>query len=299
MKKNNWFSKIIKFVNGEVSFDFKEKEKEVRRDTTHIEKSLLQRFVEWHDASGFKVFRNFYAAASVVIAMCIIGVLITTVSYMPAYGEFSNPVNNEVTERYIEKGMEETGAVNIIAGVILDYRAFDTFGESCVLFVASCSVMMLMRKDKKGKSEEVFTAYDPKRDTIVKGVAKIIVPFNLMLGIYVVLNGHLSPGGGFSGGAIMGASLILFSSAFGYKKVSKILTEKVVKTVTFISLTFYAFAKGYSFFTGANHIPSGIPTGTPGDIISAGLILPLNIAVGLVVTMTMYSFYALFTREEI
>lgn len=299
MMKNSWFSQIIKFVNGEVSFEPKEKEKEIRKPSNHKEKSLKERYFQWRDERGYKVFRGFYGAISVVVALCIITVLLITVSYLPRYGEFSNPVNNEVTKRYIEKGMEETGAVNIIAGIILDYRAFDTFGESCVLFVASCSVMMLMRKDKKGKPCEELTAYDPKRDLIVKRVAKIIVPFNLMLGIYVVLNGHLSPGGGFSGGAIMGASLILLSSAYGYQNIRKIFSEKVIKIVTFISLSFYAIAKGYSFFTGANHIPSGIPTGTPGDIISSGLILPLNIAVGFIVTMTMYSFYALFTREEI
>ena len=39
-------------------------------------------------------------------------------------------------------------AVNIVTGMILDYRAFDTFGESCVLFVASCCVLILLRVDK-------------------------------------------------------------------------------------------------------------------------------------------------------
>ena len=66
-----------------------------------------------------------------------------------------------------------------------------------------------------------------------------------------------------------------------------------------VVLAFYAVAKGYSFFTGANHLHSIINPGTPGRILSAGIILPLNIAVGFVVTMTMYSFYALFTKEEI
>jgi hypothetical protein len=47
---------------------------------------------------------------------------------------------------------------------------------------------------------------------------------------------------------------------------------------------------------GANHLPSGIPLGTPGAILSSGLILVLNICVGLVVTCTMYAFYALFRK---
>ena len=62
------------------------------------------------------------------------------------------------------------------------------------------------------------------------------------------------------------------------------------------SLLFYAVAKSYSFFTGANHIESLIPLGTPGSIFSAGLIMPLNIAVGLVVACTVYGIYALFAR---
>lgn len=299
MKNNSFISAFKRFMDGDVSFEPKTKEVQQRRETQHHETSLAERFVKWHDRNGYKAFKGFYAAASVLIACCIIGTLLLTVSYLPPYGQAANPANNEVTERYIEKGMEETGAVNIVAGVILDYRAFDTFGESCVLFVAACSVMMLMKKGKKGKPEGILENYNPKRDPVVKSLAMVLVPFNLMLGVYVVLNGHLSPGGGFSGGAIMGASLILFSSAYGYRRVKNIITEKVIKIVTFVSLTFYAVAKGYSFFTGANHLHSIISPGTPGRIMSAGIILPLNIAVGFVVTMTMYSFYALFTREEI
>ncbi len=293
------FSQINRFVDGDISFEIKPKETKQRRTSTHSEKTVAERYTAWHDRHGYKTFRGVYIAISCVIAICVIAVLLYTVSYLPPYGEAANPVNNEVTERYIEKGMEETGAVNIVAGVILDYRAFDTFGESCVLFVASCSVMMLLSKAKKGKGAEMLSNYNPKRDPVLRSLAKILVPFNLMLGVYVVFNGHLSPGGGFSGGAIMGASLILWSSAFGYRKVKTVLTEKRVKIVTFMSLSFYAIAKGYSFFTGANHLHSVISPGVPGRIISAGLILPLNIAVGCVVTMTMYSFYALFTREEI
>lgn len=298
MNKNKFLKALNRFMDGDVSFEPKTKEKEQRRPSNHEETTIAERYVQWHNRNGYKTFKGVYVVASVFIALCIIGTLLLTVSYLPPYGEAANPANNEVTDRYIAEGMNETGAVNIVAGVILDYRAFDTFGESCVLFVAACSVMMLLKKNKK-EEKETLTKYNPKRDPVVKNLAMILVPFNLMLGVYVVLNGHLSPGGGFSGGAIMGASLILFSSAYGYRRVKKIITEKVVKIVTFVSLTFYAFAKGYSFFTGANHIHSIISPGTPGRIISAGLILPLNIAVGFVVTMTMYSFYALFTKEEI
>ena len=141
MKNNILFNKLVKFVDGEVSFEPKaKKQEEERREITHKEKNISERYAVWHQKDGYAFFRKAYVMASCFIAVCIITVLLLTVSYMPPYGQAANPANNEVTERYIEKGMEETGAVNIVAGVILDYRAFDTFGESCVLFVASCSV---------------------------------------------------------------------------------------------------------------------------------------------------------------
>jgi multicomponent Na+:H+ antiporter subunit B len=112
----------------------------------------------------------------------------------------------------------------------------------------------------------------------------------------VILNGHISPGGGFSGGAIVGAGLILYANAFGFEKLNRFFTEKTYKSISFASLAFYCLAKSYSFFTGANHLESGIPLGTPGAILSSGLILPLNICVGLVVACTMYAFYTLFRK---
>ena len=87
--------------------------------------------------------------------------------------------------------------------------------------------------------------------------------------------------------SVLGSGLILYLNAFGFKKTEEIFTEKRYRRITLAALSFYCLAKSYSFFTGANHIPSGIPLGTPGAIISSGLILPLNICVGMVVACTM------------
>lgn len=250
----------------------------------------------------YKRFFAFYKIAAVLSCVALIAILLVAVSYLPPVGSADNPVNNEVSEKYIEDGMQDTGAVNIVAGMILDYRAFDTFGESNVLFIATCTVLILLRNDKKkgqatAEAEERRESYyEPKADSILQKITFILFPIIVIFGIYVVLNGHLSPGGGFSGGAIIGAGLILYLNAFGFEKTEKFFTEKTYKWISFGSLTFYCLAKSYSFFTGANHLHSIISTGTPGDIISAGLILPLNICVGLVVACTMYAFYALFRK---
>ncbi len=255
-------------------------------------------------ARGIRNFQKFYKLMSVLLCLGIIFVLLWTVATLPVTGNASNPDNNEVAARYIEKGLQETGAVNIVTGMILDYRAFDTFGESCVLFIASCCVLVLLRLDSDSQNDVVRKMiaesddrhYEPKNDIILQKCARVLVPLIMIFGVYIVLNGHLSPGGGFSGGAVLGSGLILYLNAYGYEKMGKLFTEKVFKRTTLCALTFYCLAKSYSFFTGANHLESGIPLGTPGAILSSGLILPLNICVGLVVACTMYAFYTLFRK---
>ncbi|MED9903379.1 MAG: hydrogen gas-evolving membrane-bound hydrogenase subunit E [Lachnospiraceae bacterium] len=256
---------------------------------------IVERVNDVEHNKEYRLFKYLYRILSGVFCVLLIGVLLSAVSYLPPVGNAANPDNNEVSARYIEKGLDETGAVNIVTGMILDYRAFDTLGESHVLFIATVTVLVLMRKNK-GQKEDNDRIYEPKNDTILQKAAFILVPMIMIFGIYVILNGHLSPGGGFSGGAIMGAGLILYLNAFGFEKTERFFTEKTYKRVCFCSLSFYCLAKSYSFYTGANGLHSGIPLGTPGAILSSGLILPLNICVGLVVACTMYAFYALFRK---
>ncbi len=279
---------------------------EMRHELAAEEESSYRRMHEWGTTKGSRIIKNAYRAAAVVVLITVVVFLIQTVLELPPFGDPNNLYNNEVSARYIEQGIPETGAINFVAGMILDYRAFDTFGESTVLFVAACSVLILLKLGEHEKGEKPTKAmleaeyddrhHEPKNDEILQLAAKILVPIVMFYGIYVVLNGHLSPGGGFSGGAIMGAALILYLNAFGFEKASKIFTFKTFRWVTFVSLMTYAGLKSYSFFTGANHIESHIPKGTPGAILSSGFILPLNICVGLIVMCTMYAFYTLFRK---
>ena len=257
-------------------------------------------------AAGSRTLRYLYYVVAVLSAVILIGVLLYCVSGLPRYGQ-ENVRADEVVERYVEHGLEETGAVNVVAGMILDYRAFDTLGESHVLFTALICVMILLRRDRKNMDSRLEDYYrvvqeryfDTSGDEILQGVGLILVPCIFLFGIYILLNGHLSPGGGFSGGAVMGAGMIIFCSACGFERVDRFFTLKLSSWITFAALSFYSFAKGYVFITGANHLENHIPKGTPGAILSAGLILPLDIAVGIVVACTMFGFYSLFRRGSI
>jgi multisubunit Na+/H+ antiporter MnhB subunit len=76
-----------------------------------------------------------------IFLMLIMVALVSTVLEMPVIGDPLNVTNNEVPQRYIENSIEETGALNVIASIITDYRAFDTLGEATVLFVAIAAAL--------------------------------------------------------------------------------------------------------------------------------------------------------------
>lgn len=234
--------------------------------------------------------------------LCVVlsALMLLTAADLPPYGSDTAPTVNEVARRYVEQGTEETGAVNTVAGMILDYRAFDTLGESFVLFTAMCAVTMLMNAPGRRRVRKLdYEVLDYYQDPIIRTVCKFVIPIILVFGVYILLNGHLSPGGGFSGGAIMASALIIYGLVWGGERASKAIPAKVLKIIVLCALGFYACSKTYSFFTGANHLHSIISPGVPGRILSAGLILPLNVAVGFVVCCTMYSFYMYFQRGEL
>lgn len=305
-------TRLIRWIWGETDPFLETMETHAQKDFTPNERLIRKHrrdrdAVIWlvHDQKHNRVyrgFRRFYKIASVVCCLALILMLLTAVSYLPPVGAADNPASNEVATKYIEDGLQDTGAVNIVTGMILDYRAFDTFGESNVLFIATCTVLILLRSDEKKDQRRAAAEqrreqhYEPKDDSILQQVTFLLFPIIVIFGIYVILNGHISPGGGFSGGAIIGAGLILYANAFGFEKLNRFFTEKTYKWISFVSLAFYCLAKSYSFFTGANHLESGIPLGEAGAILSSGLILPLNICVGLVVACTMYAFYTLFRK---
>ena len=307
-EKTNAF-RFFRWMSGSKDPYVGEVEMQVQEETVLPHETIIERMREAavrrdkvYDEGQNKLARFFhiiYVAMAIIFCITLVGVLLVTVSCLPPDGNASNPVNNTVSERYIEQGLQETGALNIVSGMILTYRAFDTFGETNVLFIATCCVMILLMIDDAILKKQVLMndrRFEPKNDTILQGVAFVLCPIIFIFGIYIILNGHLSPGGGFSGGAIMGAGLILYVAAFGFQKTQRFFDEHVYKIAKISALCMYGLIGTYFYMTGANGIENHIPLGIPGHILSSGIILPINICVGLEVACTMYAFYALFRR---
>ncbi len=115
---------------------------------------------------------------------------------------------------------------------------------------------------------------------VVKTVTRISVGIILLYGIYIVLHGHISPGGGFAGGFIIALSYILFMLAFGKEEILKRIPQSMISAleslgaIIFLVIALLGFTVGYFF-------SNWLPKGTIFQLLSAGTIPISNIALAL------------------
>lgn len=139
------------------------------------------------------------------------------VAALPRPGDSAAPVHAHVAARYVAGGAGDAGAANLVTGVLLNYRAFDTFGEVMVVFTALAAVMAVLTPSAPGAAGQPGPGRPaPARvSPVVAWVVRLTAPFIALFGAFVILKGHVSPGGGFQGGVILGALLMLLSVVTG------------------------------------------------------------------------------------
>lgn len=88
-----------------------------------------------------------------MIALLAIFGMLLAVAELPPYGMADNPIHNMVSERYINRALEDTGVFNMVTSIVLDYRAYDTMFETIVLFTATLAVAVTLSsfKEEEGR----------------------------------------------------------------------------------------------------------------------------------------------------
>ncbi len=165
---------------------------------------------------------------SLLFMAALFALLLYVVANMPPMGAADNPTNSsEVIERYLEKAQEETHCENVITGVILNYRGYDTMGEVTVIFCALAAVLAVLGRERRGR---IYAYSDRSRvpsSVIVRTMVSFLVPFIVLFSVYTILHGEISPGGGFQGGAVIGGSMIIFTTIFGLYESSQRIPQKL------------------------------------------------------------------------
>ena len=144
-------------------------------------------------------------------------VLVIAEKDFPDFASTFSPASLHLSPYYITQTLHDTNVPNIVTSVLADYRGFDTMFETAVIFTAGLAVIAILRRIKKTDQSELpetVVISEGYPDTIIRFVARQIVPFIQLFALYVVAHGHHSPGGGFQGGVILGASFILLAISY-------------------------------------------------------------------------------------
>ncbi len=147
-----------------------------------------------------------------VVAIVSFGLVLASI----AIGYTEQQSLRPLAESYVRLVPHELGAPNVITGILLTYRGFDTLGEVAVLFMVAASVGLVLGTRRAGRATSTTDRRDESRPSseIVRTGAEILVPLICIFAAYIIMNGHLSAGGGFQGGAVIASAVLLTLMAF-------------------------------------------------------------------------------------
>jgi multicomponent Na+:H+ antiporter subunit B len=150
-------------------------------------------------------------------AMALLTVLLFAVVFWRLIGGYTElQALRPLAEYYVVRGPLDLGAPNIVTGILITYRGFDTLGEVAVLFMVAASVGVLLKEESGAAAAaapaETTRARRPAGEIVHTG-KQVLLPMIFTFGGYVIVNGHLSAGGGFQGGAIVASGVMLMMLA--------------------------------------------------------------------------------------
>ncbi len=195
--------------------------------------------------------------------------------FYPLVAEFKGAASlNPVAERYVSKGPSELGAANLVTAVVVTYRGLDTLGEVTVLFIAATGVGLMLKRRK----DQVEPSDKRNASELVQTGSLFLVSLIFLLGVYIFVNGHLTPGGGFQGGAVIASGILLLLLANPHQKLNHTLLTVIESISGFVYVGVgtlgLLFASGFL----DNRIFS---LGTFGNLFSAGAIPVIYICIGM------------------
>ncbi|HEX6621206.1 MAG TPA: MnhB domain-containing protein, partial [Solirubrobacteraceae bacterium] len=141
-----------------------------------------------------------------LVALGVLGaVLVVAVTGLEPFGPYPGPYGDVLAR--VVPGERHTG--QLVAATVFDYRGFDTLGEEMILFAAVCGCAALLRVLRREREADRGAPARPVPSFAARATGAALVGPVLVLGAYVVAHGHLTPGGGFSGGVVVAGALLL------------------------------------------------------------------------------------------
>jgi multicomponent Na+:H+ antiporter subunit B len=212
---------------------------------------------------------------------------------LPAFGDYRGPYGF-VLNRVVVPLRHTT---NVVMGTTFDVRGVDTMGEEFILYAAVVGVTLLLRDETRSRAAERRTRRLPNDAVRLMGV--VMVGGGLLVGLWLMAFGYITPGGGFQGGVLTaGAILLLYLVGSHrdyrpFRNVHALDPLEVLGAGGYVVTGLAALASGTAFLTNLFGL------GTTGTLLSSGSIAILNWASAIAVTCAMVLLFAEFLETYV
>lgn len=176
---------------------------------------------------------------------------------------------------------------DVVTATVFDYRGIDTLGEEFLLFTAAVGATLLLHEQRgevdRPPDDEGLGRVAVPMSPAVRFVGVVVIGPAVVLGTSLVAHGHLSPGGGFQGGAALAATPFLAYLVGEYRALDRSTPWPLVETSEAMGAAGYAALGVLGLLAGAAYLENVLPLGSKGSLASGGTILALDVAAALAV----------------
>ena len=217
----------------------------------------------------------------------------------PRFGNPEAPVQVHVSPWYIEKTRELIEIPNVVTSVLASFRGYDTLGELIVVFTAGIGVLFLLASDAPSalKRSPLYDASAGLRQYLIpRFLGRLLIPFILLLGLYVQFHGEYGPGGGFQAGAIIAAAFILYSLIEGERRALRVIPQGVLLAMMAGGMLLYGGVGVAGMLLGGSFLDYSVLAEDPVKGQHIGILL-IEVGVGITVTGVLLSIFHAFAKR--
>jgi multicomponent Na+:H+ antiporter subunit B len=241
-----------------------------------------------------------------------------------AFGHYAGPYGILLNHQ----AMARRHVTNVVSAVNFDYRGIDTLGEEYILFAAVTGLALILRRMREqgreeaaqrqreqqkkardqGQSEpssaapdrpEVAASGSSAPSDAVRWLGMTLLGLTVSFGMYVVVHGQLTPGGGFQGGAMLGTACLIVYLTTDYKAFREVSPRRLLKMGDSLGAGGYALIGLLTLAMGGAFLQNTLPLGRSGNLFSGGTVFAINLAVGLEVAAAFVLLFKEFLLETL
>ncbi len=211
-------------------------------------------------------------------------VLVIGYTGLPAFGSYHG-----VYGRVIDGiGVTLRHGTDLITALNFDIRGFDTLGEEFILFASVLGIALILRElrgeEEELRQDETDEHHFAGASAALRALALVAIPGILAIGVYIVVHGQITPGGGFQGGVVLATAPLAAFIAGRYLRMKAIAPNVLVELGDALGAAGYALLGLSGLVFVGIFFKNSLPLGIPGHILSGGQLDVASVLVGLEVS---------------